>query len=156
MNESLAEVVSLWTALDKNFTVTAAVIDPTPETEMRSLMETVFEGYTLSGMRTFTAIKATIDSSIAAMNADALEALFEHGPWNPQSPVYYPTRKIIARLQSVNEYSNTVGYLFHKALDQLRKSGKHDIALRILANPSMKGMAYHPYGGNIGEPVFIA
>jgi len=114
-----------------------------------NLRQTLDRGTSIEGTVVFSAIKSVIDKEVEGCDSvEELEALFEHGPWNEPE-----IQGVVSQLQGLNEYTNTVGYLFYRAIAKLKTSGPEgERAIRRLASTrNLDSYYYHESGGN-SEP----
>ena len=91
--------------------------------------QTVANDWSAEGAEAFRSIKYIVDREIEGCpSAAQLKALFLHGPWN-----MIHISGIGNELHRLNEYTNTVSYIFYKALEKLQTMGQEgEDAIRII------------------------
>ncbi len=115
---------------------------------------TVANSSTPEGSSTFSRIKALIGKEVPEYRSvDDLVALFNEGPWNNSS-----IKGAWDKLAKMNEYTNTVNYLWAIAIERLGQMGQTGVeALRQIRakQQGFKGDNYAPNGGSSMPRIYL-
>jgi hypothetical protein len=110
---------------------------------------------TPEGTSAFLKIRELVDRELVAYGTVGdLVPFFQEGPWNNEE-----IGKVMTNLQGLNEYSNTVHYLFAAVIEKLGlmgEAGKSELTRISQEEGGFRGMCYAPNGGNSMPRVYLA